>query len=405
MRGDSVESGRSKTSYWYLVIPALGVLLLTAAVGKSIAELTSTGGLLEAGLDLILLSVPGLVMLYVGLRLPNTSLEAECYPRIVAWTVGGVVAVGFVQGLRFLHPSVDVEFTFGTQAVLFAVGSIAGLGIGVHEAQALTRAAMLEKKNEQLKRTERRLEDAVAELEASNEELEQFAYAASHDLQEPLRMVTSYLDLAIERYGDDFDDTCQEFIEYAADGADRMSNKIDGLLAYSRVDTQGNSFDAVDLDCVLDDVLTDLQVTIDETDATITREPLPTVEGDARQLQQLFQNLLSNAIEYSGDESPRIHVSSTAEESTWTISVHDDGIGIDPAGSNRIFDIFQRLHSVDEHAGSGIGLAICSRIVERHGGEIWVDSEPDEGSTFSFTLIALEERATTSDGTGLSENQ
>lgn len=386
MSGSPHESIQDEMNYWHRVIPAVGVLLLISAVVRSITTLTSGGELLEAGLDLLLLSAPGLVMLYIGLWLPTSTIKPRYYPRIVAWTVGGVLAMGMVLGLRVVHPGVEVNYTFGTQAVLLSIGSIAGLGIGINKVQALTHAQLLEEKNETLKRTERQLEEAVSQLEESNEQLEQFAYAASHDLQEPLRMVTSYLELVESRYGDELDDECTEFIDFAVDGAERMRDMIDGLLDYSRVETQGDAFDTVDLDAVLDDVLTDLQFMIEETDATITQDPLPTIEGDRQQLQQLFQNLLTNAINYSGDDPPRIDISVAQEATEWRVSVRDEGIGVDVDDSDRIFDIFQRLHSVDEHAGSGIGLALCKRIVERHDGEIWVDSEPGEGSTFSFTL-------------------
>ena len=235
---------------------------------------------------------------------------------------------------------------------------------------------------------ERRLEEVVDKLEESNERLEQFAYAASHDLQEPLRMVSSYLQLIEDRYADQLDDDGQEFIEFAVDGAGRMRDMIDGLLQYSRVDTRGNSFEPVDLDEVFLNVRQDLQVKIEEHDAEITAEGLPRVTGDAGQLRQIFQNLLDNAIEYSGDEPPRVHVA--AEQSDggdeWVVSVTDEGIGIDPEQADRVFEVFQSLHSRDEHDGTGIGLALCERIVERHGGDIWVESEPGEGATFSFTL-------------------
>ncbi|WP_074854636.1 PAS domain-containing sensor histidine kinase [Natrinema salifodinae] len=233
---------------------------------------------------------------------------------------------------------------------------------------------------------ERRLNETVADLEASNERLEQFAYAASHDLQEPLRMVSSYLQLIENRYADDLDADGREFIEYAVDGADRMRGMIDGLLEYSRIDSQGDPFEPVDLDDVLDDVLTDLQVMIEQEAAEITTESLPAVQGDPRQLRQLFQNLLSNAIEYSGDDPPRIHVGVDRSGRTWELSVADEGIGIDPDEQDRVFRVFQRLHSREEYDGTGIGLALCRRIVERHGGRIWVDSEPGEGSTFTFTI-------------------
>ncbi|MFP8957751.1 sensor histidine kinase [Natrialbaceae archaeon A-CW3] len=231
-------------------------------------------------------------------------------------------------------------------------------------------------------------------LEASNERLEQFAYATSHDLQEPLRMVTSYLQLLERRYGDDIDADGEEFIAFAVDGADRMREMIDGLLEYARVETKGEPFEPVDLDCVLEEVRTDLQLQIEESDAEISVEDdsLPHVYGDARQLRQVFQNLLANAIEYRGDDPPRIRVSSERSGDHWLVSVRDDGIGIDPDDADRIFEVFQRLHAHDEYEGTGIGLALCQRIVERHGGRIRVDSESGDGSTFSFTVPAANQR-------------
>ncbi|WP_415378645.1 PAS domain S-box protein [Halosimplex sp. TS25] len=228
-------------------------------------------------------------------------------------------------------------------------------------------------------------------LEESNERLEQFAYAASHDLQEPLRMVSSYLQLIERRYEDELDADGREFIEYAVDGADRMRNMIDGLLAYSRVETRGDPFETVDLGDVLADVREDLRMKIDETDAEITAESLPRVRGDPGQLRQVVQNLLDNAIEYSGDEPPRVHVAAERDGDRWTISVSDEGIGIDPGDADRAFEVFQRLHDRADYDGTGIGLALAERVVERHEGEIWVESEPDEGATFSFTLAAPED--------------
>ncbi|MDQ2049996.1 MEDS domain-containing protein [Natronolimnohabitans sp. A-GB9] len=228
-------------------------------------------------------------------------------------------------------------------------------------------------------------------LEESNERLEQFAYAASHDLQEPLRMVTSYLQLLESRYGDAFDEDGEEFLEFAVDGAERMRAMIDGLLAYSRVETRGDPFEAVDLETVLEDVLADLQLQIDETDAEITAADLPRVEGDRNQLRQVFQNLLENAITYSDGSPPRVRIDANRRRMEWVISIHDNGIGIEPDDQERIFSVFDRLHSRDEYEGTGIGLALCRRIVERHDGEIWVDSTPGEGSTFSFTLPAVDE--------------
>ncbi|GAB7018460.1 PAS domain S-box protein [Halostagnicola bangensis] len=237
-------------------------------------------------------------------------------------------------------------------------------------------------------RSKRRLEELVDELEESNERLAQFAYAASHDLQEPLRMVSSYLTLVERRYGDALDEDGREFIDFAVDGADRMQEMINGLLAYSRIDTRGDPFEPVDCKRVFDDVLADLAVKIEETDAEITVESLPTVYGDPGQLRQLFQNILDNALTYSGEETPRITVFAAKSKASRTISVRDSGIGIEPTDTDRIFKVFNRLHSTEEYPGAGIGLALCQRIVERHDGQIRVDSTATEGSTFSVQLPA-----------------
>ncbi len=223
-------------------------------------------------------------------------------------------------------------------------------------------------------------------LKASNERLEQFAYAASHDLQEPLRMVSSYLQLIEDRADDELTEETEEFLEFAVDGADRMREMIDGLLAYSRVETQGRPLGSVDLNEVVGDVLDDLEVRLTERDADVHIEELPRVTGDEHQLRQVVQNLVTNALEYSGDEPPHVHISATRNGSMWEVSVRDEGIGIEPDDQDRIFEVFERLHSRNDHGGSGIGLALCERIVERHGGDIWVESEPGEGATFSFTL-------------------
>ncbi|MCU4742541.1 PAS domain S-box protein [Natronoglomus mannanivorans] len=231
----------------------------------------------------------------------------------------------------------------------------------------------------------------IDDLQESNKRLEQFAYAASHDLQEPLRMISSYLQLIERRYAEELDDDGEEFLAYAVDGAERMREMIDGLLAYSRVETRGDPFERIDLDTVLADVLEDLRLSIEDHDAEITADSLPTVEGDASQLRQVFQNLLDNALEYSGDEPPRVHVGAERNGNEWIVSVRDEGIGIAPDDGDRVFEVFQRLHTHDEHAGTGIGLALCQRIIERHGGEIWVESEPGEGATFSFTIPVFDE--------------
>ncbi|WP_050049845.1 ATP-binding protein [Halostagnicola sp. A56] len=227
-------------------------------------------------------------------------------------------------------------------------------------------------------------------LRESNERLEQFAYAASHDLQEPLRMISSYLELIDNQYDDELDDTGREFLEFAVGGAERMRKMIEALLTYSRVETHGNNFEPVELDDVVADVRESLSIQIDEQDAEITVDSLPRVTGDPSQLRQVLQNLFSNAIKYNGEGSPRIRVSSERRGGEVIVSVSDDGIGIDSEDTARVFDVFDRLHSRIEYDGTGIGLAICERIVERHGGDIWVDSEPGEGSTFSFSVRAAD---------------
>jgi len=236
------------------------------------------------------------------------------------------------------------------------------------------------------KRAERELEKATNELKRSNTELEQLAYVASHDLQEPLRMVASYTQLLAKRYKGKLDTDADEFIAFAVDGAVRMQSLINDLLSYSRVGTKGKPFEPTDCSVVLGRALNNLKIAIEESGAQITNDPLPTVEGDAGQLMQVFQNLIGNAVKFRNEKAPRVHVSAQRKEHEWVFSVQDNGIGIAPEDGQRIFLIFQRLHGRGEYPGTGIGLAVCKRIVERHGGRIWVESKPGNGSTFYFTL-------------------
>ncbi|HEU0078868.1 MAG TPA: ATP-binding protein, partial [Longimicrobiaceae bacterium] len=235
-------------------------------------------------------------------------------------------------------------------------------------------------------RAEEELAARTEELERSNRELEQFAYVASHDLQEPLRMVASYTQLLARRYRGRLDEDAEEFIGYAVDGVTRMQALIKDLLAYSRVGMRGGAFEPVDAEDVLERVLASLGPTIEEAGATVGHGPLPTVTADAGQLGQLLQNLVGNAVKFRGEAPPRVHVSAERGAGEWTFSVADNGIGIDPDYAERIFVIFQRLHTRNEYAGTGIGLAICKKIVERHGGRIWFKPRPGGGTVFRFTL-------------------
>ncbi len=231
------------------------------------------------------------------------------------------------------------------------------------------------------------------ELARSNAELQQFAYVASHDLQEPLRMITSYLQLIERRYKNQLDQSANDFIDYAVDGAARMKTLINDLLMYSRVETRGKPFELLDCREIVKQAIANLQLAIAESHALITQDPLPEITADRTQMIQLFQNLLSNAIKFCGTDPPKIHLLAEAQPEHWLFRVQDNGIGIEAPYVDRIFIVFQRLHHRTEYPGTGIGLAICKKIIERHGGKIWVESHPGNGSTFCFTIPVLSERS------------
>ncbi|MHC4919646.1 MAG: sensor histidine kinase [Planctomycetota bacterium] len=224
------------------------------------------------------------------------------------------------------------------------------------------------------------------ELARSNADLEQFAYVASHDLQEPLRMVASFCTLLAERYRGKLDADADDFIGFAVEGATRMQALIEGLLQYSRVARRGGGFEPTACEVVLEQATANLETLIVENGAIVTHDPLPTVQADRSQLVQLFQNLIGNAVKFHGEQPPRVHVGAQREEDGWTFFVRDNGIGIEPRFGERVFEIFQRLHERDRYPGTGVGLSICKRIVEHHGGRIWVESQLGKGATFFFTL-------------------
>jgi PAS domain S-box-containing protein len=301
-------------------------------------------------------------------RLTHLVTQSGFQTMVSAPLMAGGEAIGALNlGFREVR-----TFSPGELRLLETIGQI--LGTAMQNAQLYTQ-----------------VQELVSNLERSNAELERFAYVASHDLQEPLRMVTSYLQLLERRYKDKLDGDALEFINYAVDGSNRMKTLISDLLAYSRVGTRGKEFTLIDCEDVLGRVLNTLQVSIEENKAKVTHDPLPKVMADDAQLESLFQNLIGNAIKFHSQKQPRIHVGVKKDEKNWVFSVSDNGIGIDPQFFERLFIIFQRLHNREDYPGTGIGLAISKRIVERHNGRIWIESQPKKGSTFFFTLPILGE--------------
>lgn len=240
------------------------------------------------------------------------------------------------------------------------------------------------------KKMEASLREMNSELEESNKELEHFAYMASHDLQEPLRMISSYTELLARRYQGQLDERADKYIHYIIDGARRMQSLVSDLLELSRVGTKGRTLRPIDSTAVLMQILRGMRLLLEENNAEVTYDQLPTVVFDPPQLGQLFQNLIANAVKFRREAPPRVHISAHRDEDMWVISVQDNGIGIAPDSVGPIFEVFKRLHARDEYPGTGVGLAIAKKIVERHGGEIWLESTLGEGTTFFFTTPSLD---------------
>jgi light-regulated signal transduction histidine kinase (bacteriophytochrome) len=258
--------------------------------------------------------------------------------------------------------------------------------IATHAQQLEEKIKELEDNILQRKRAEEALSKQTQELARSNTELERFAYIASHDLQEPLRTVISYVQLLKKRYSDKLGADADEFIAFTVDGVHWMQSLINALLTYSRIDRGPKETQTTDLNAVAARALMNLQEAIRENKAEISCDQLPTVKADSSQMEQLFQNLIGNAVKFHSSVPPRVHISVKSGKNEWILSVSDNGIGIAPQHMGRIFEIFQRLHSRKEYSGTGIGLAVCKKIVEYHGGRIWVESHLDKGSTFHFTI-------------------
>ena len=254
--------------------------------------------------------------------------------------------------------------------------------------ESVRRALQEKQLRDQHRLAQEQLAKKVQELARSNSELEQFAYAASHDLQEPLRMVASYTQLLSERYRGKLDAQADKYIQYAMSGAIRMQTLIQDLLAISRVGRPGMAMKWTDCNAAVKDALESLRVAIRTSRATVVHQFMPTVMANAVQLRQVFQNLVANALKFHGPAAPEIQIEAQCQDNEWTFSVKDNGIGIAPEHAVNIFTVFHRLHSRAEYEGNGIGLAICKKIIEQHGGRIWVDSHPGPGATFKFTLPA-----------------
>jgi signal transduction histidine kinase len=309
-----------------------------------------------------------------------------------AWIAGDMFVLKQVRGLvtaaqRMRHGALSAR-----SGVAHDPGEIGQLAQTFDEmADALEqRVAELQRAEAELKvlneDLEKRVLERTLELKRSNEDLEQFAYVASHDLQEPLRMITNYLQLLRQRYRDKLDAGADDFIGFALDGATRMHQLIHDLLTYSRVGTHGKEFVRTDCAQALANALANLRMTIEEARAEVTHDLLPVVMGDEVQLTQLFQNLIGNAVKFRGEATPKVHIGARRRDAEWEFTVRDNGIGIAPEDFQRIFIVFQRLHSREKYPGTGIGLSVCKKIVERHGGRIWVESKPGQGTTFYFTL-------------------
>ncbi|MCF7853347.1 MAG: HAMP domain-containing protein [Candidatus Pacebacteria bacterium] len=340
--------------------------------------------------------------LYAATYRRITRLQKQAVGMAVVCSVGmalvvtclaALIGIGLVKPLSQLREGIQIvgngnlEHTVGTEKQ-DEIGDLSRTFDIMTERLRHTMASRdeLAAEIQERKKAQKELQSTLQDLKRSNAELEQFAYVASHDLQEPLRMVNSYVQLLARRYEGKLDEDADKYIGFAVDGATRMQALINDLLTYSRVGTRAKPLKLVDCNSIVDQALKNLELTIREAGADITCDSMPAVHADSGQLVQVFQNLVANAVKFRGDTPPRIHIGVEDDGDTWRFSVQDNGIGIEPKYANRIFAIFQRLHSRTEFSGTGIGLAVCKKIVERHGGTIWLDTTYSDGTRFYFTL-------------------
>ncbi len=353
------------------------------------------GGVLVVGIFLLdLLTAPQLAvgMLYMLPVLVTLWLSSR-------WTIAAVIVCVALEIVGLLatplsdwtdaviiNRAVAVAMTLSV-AVICLQRYEAHLTVERNRAETIEHAEALEASNKRMRVEIKQRERVERELRQSNQELQRFAYVASHDLQTPLRTVTSYLDLLQRRHGEQLNEEAREYIAEAIGGAAHMRQLITDLLQLARVNTRARAFAPVDLNRVLQRVLQNLAAAIKAAGATIDSETLPTLPADEGQFVQLFQNLLENSLKYRSERPPRIQISARESLGEWIISVEDNGMGIDPKHADDIFDIFRRLHGPQTHPGTGIGLSLCRSIVVRHGGRIWLDkSTPGDGSRFCFTV-------------------
>jgi PAS domain S-box-containing protein len=339
---------------------------LIEEMGEGVATLTNTGNIFYANLQLAsILQVP--LDKIIGLKFNDFILPEDLG---LYWTI-------FENGLE--------RKSKGEINIKSVEGVVSPVHISINTLKDLNGVYVVITDLSEQKHREK-LNESLIKLERSNAELQQFAYVASHDLREPLRMITSFLQLLEKRYKDQLDDDANEFIGFAVDGAKRLDDMIKDILEYSKITSKTLEFKQVNVEHVLEETLARLKIQIDENNAIITHDPLPNIYADEQLLIQLFQNLISNSIKYHGKETPKIHIHVQKDENQYQFSVKDNGIGMSPNHLKQIFTIFKRLHTHEEYEGTGIGLAIAEKIIQQFKGSIWVESELGKGSTFYFTI-------------------